>query len=93
MLGNFDPAVGLQQVGVNLDAPYAGDHNNFAPRLGIVWDPAGKGKTVIRAGAGITYEIPILAVFLGQNGVNNATTPGLNVIPTGAIGSNIKDRS
>jgi hypothetical protein len=90
LLGNFDPAVGLQQVGVNIDAPYKGDHNNFAPRLGIVWDPMGKGKTVIRAGAGITYEIPILAVFLGQNGVNNATTPGLNVIPTGAIGSNIK---
>ncbi len=90
LLGNFDPAVGLQQVGVNIDAPYKGDHNNFAPRAGIVWDPAGKGKTVIRAGAGITYEIPILAVFLGQNGVNNATTPGLNVIPTGAIGSNIK---
>jgi len=89
-LGNFDPAVGLQQVGVNIDAPYKGDHNNFAPRLGFVWDPFGKGNTVIRAGAGITYEIPILAMFLGQNGVNNATTPGLNVIPTGAIGSNIQ---
>lgn len=89
-LGNFDPAVGLQQVGINIDAPYNGDHNNFAPRLGFVWDIGGKGRTVIRSGGGITYEIPILAVFLGQNGVNNATTPGLNVIPTGAIGSNIK---
>jgi hypothetical protein len=89
LLGNFDPAVGLQQVGVNIDQPYKGDHNNFAPRLGIVWDPWEKGNTVFRAGAGITYEIPILAVFLGQNGVNNATTPGINVIPTGAIGSNI----
>src|SRR5262249_40344620 len=90
LLGNFDPAVGLQQVGVNIDGPYKGDHNNFAPRVGFVWDPFGKGNTVIRAGAGITYEIPILAMFLGQNGVNNATTPGINVIPTGAIGSNIK---
>ena len=89
LLGNFDPSVGLQQVGINIDAPYKGDHNNFAPRLGIVWDPWEKGNTVFRAGAGITYEIPILAVFLGQNGVNNATTPGINVIPTGAIGSNI----
>jgi hypothetical protein len=86
----FRSPVGLQQVGINIDAPYQGDHNNIAPRLGIVWDPTGKGKTVFRAGAGITYEIPILAIFLGQNGVNNATTPGLNVIPTGAIGSNIK---
>jgi hypothetical protein len=89
LLGNFDPAVGLQQVGINIDAPYKGDHNNFAPRVGIVWDPWEKGNTVFRAGAGIMYEIPILATFLGQNGVNNATTPGLNVIPTGALGSNI----
>src|SRR5207244_8179946 len=31
---------------------------------------------------------PNLAVFLGQNGVNNASTAGINVIPTGAIGVN-----
>jgi len=90
LLGNFDPAVGLQQVGVNIDQPYNRDNNNIAPRLGIAWDVNGKGTTVVRASGGIIYEIPILAVFLGQNGVNNATTPGINVIPTGAIGSNIQ---
>jgi len=89
LLGNFDPAVGLQQVGVNISSPYNGDHNNFAPRVGIAWDPWGKGKTVFRAGAGINYEIPHISIFIGQNGVDNATTPGLNDIPTGAIGSNI----
>ena len=88
-LGNFDPAVGLQQVGVNIGRPYALDGNNFAPRLGIAWDIFGTGKTVVRAGGGIIYEIPILAIFLGQNGLNNATTTGLNTIPTGAVGSNL----
>ena len=29
---------------------------NFAPQLGVAWDPTGKGKTVIRAGAGLFYE-------------------------------------
>jgi hypothetical protein len=89
LLGNFDPNVGLEQVGINIKSPYNGDHNNFAPRIGIAWDPWGKSKTVFRAGAGINYEIPHISLFIGQNGVDNGTTPGLNDIPTGAIGSNI----
>src|ERR1051325_775701 len=89
LIGNFDPAVGLQQVGINIERPYEPDRNNLAPRFGLAWDPWGKGKTVFRAGGGLIYEIPILALFLGQNGVNNAVTPGLNAIPTGAVGSNI----
>jgi hypothetical protein len=82
--GNYSTtaALGIKQVGMGIDAPYHGDHNNFAPRLGISWDPFGRGKTVIRAGGGITYEIPNLSTFLGQNGANNASTAGINVIPT-----------
>jgi hypothetical protein len=81
-LANFDPTAGIHQVGHGISAPYNGDHNNFAPRLGISWDPGGKGKTVVRAGGSVIYEIPHLSIFLGQNGVENASTAGLNVIPT-----------
>src|SRR4029077_16864344 len=84
LLGNFDPKVGLEQVGAQVSSPYNGDHNNFSPRVGVIWDPSGNGKTVIRAGAGIIYEIPHISEFIGQNGVNNASTAGLNAIPTGA---------
>ncbi len=32
------------------------DKNNFAPRLGLVWDLNGSGRTVLRANAGIYYD-------------------------------------
>jgi hypothetical protein len=30
--------------------------HNFGPTAGLVWDPTGSGRTVIRAGAGLYYE-------------------------------------
>lgn len=86
LLGNFDPQLGLLQVGKQISSPYHGDHNNFGPRLGIVWDPFVDGKTAIRAGASLIYEIPHISIFIGQNGVDNASTSGIGVIPTGAEG-------
>jgi len=35
---------------------YNGDHNNFAPRVGLAWDVFSNGRTVLRAGYGLFYE-------------------------------------
>jgi Carboxypeptidase regulatory-like domain len=33
-----------------------GDRNNFGPRVGVSYDPSGKGRDVIRAGYGVYYN-------------------------------------
>ena len=83
LLANFEPNIGFAQVGQQISTPYHTQHDNFAPRLGIAWDPWGDGKTVIRAGAGIMYEMAPISDFIGQTAGGGI---GLNTIPTGAVG-------
>jgi hypothetical protein len=40
------------------------DKNNFAPRLGFVWDLTGSGRTVLRGNAGIYYDQVFLNIPL-----------------------------
>ena len=53
---------------------------NFAPQIGIAWDPKGNGKTVVRAGIGMFYENVIYNNVLFdrplrlQNGAFNQVT-------------------
>ena len=44
--------------------------NNFAPRVGLAFDPFGKGKTSIRTGYGIYHEQTLVGVF-EQNLISN----------------------
>jgi hypothetical protein len=48
----------LVDVGTN-GVPASGvfsDANNVAPRLGLSWDPTGRGTTIVRGGYGIFYD-------------------------------------
>jgi hypothetical protein len=78
LMGNFDPNQGFVQVGKQIQSPFNGDHNGFAPRLGLAWDVRGNGKTVIRAGGGIIYE------QLSFDVLNEQQELGLRSVPTGA---------
>jgi hypothetical protein len=63
ILASFNPNVGLVQEGVQVPRIYNPDHNNFSPRVGFAWDINGDGKTVLRAGGSLIYEMVHIRTF------------------------------
>jgi hypothetical protein len=63
---DLPPIQVLDQFGPGLGARVRQPNANFAPQLGIVWDPAKTGKTVIRAGGGLFYENSLIEVDIGD---------------------------
>jgi outer membrane receptor protein involved in Fe transport len=85
LLGGFDPARGMLQVGKDISSIYKGDHTDFSPRLGMAWDLSGKGTTVLRAGYSLIFNSLLpMQTFTGVAGNAVNVTGGVTTVPTGA---------
>ncbi len=79
---------GRPSANLNPDLPLTGtfptDGNNIAPRIGLAFDPAGDGKTVIRAGAGVYYNVLVAQTYNNFLRGNGRDVININVTPTTA---------
>ena len=81
---DLGPIPQLDQFGPGLGNRVNNPNLNFAPQLGLAWDPSGSGKTAIRLGVGMYYENSIFNNVLFdrparlQEGRFLATQPACN---------------
>ncbi len=59
--------------------------NDWAPRIGLAWDPTGGGKTLIRASWGILYDTPETLFFYNYAG-QPLWGEGITIIPPAGAG-------
>ncbi|PYP91199.1 MAG: adenylyl cyclase [Candidatus Angelobacter sp. Gp1-AA117] len=79
---SFDPLNGFIVAGKN--SPFGDkvsneDNKNFAPRIGLVWDPFKDGKMAFRTGYGIFYDSILFGNAENDVFLNPALNPQVNI--------------
>lgn len=76
-LANFIPGQGF-----SVGQLYGKDYKDFAPRFGFAFQPQSNGKTVIRGGYGLYYDVPTVGSFV-YNNIGNGGATGIYGNPAG----------
>ncbi len=71
---------------LGLQKGIATDKNNVQPRIGLAFDPAGNGKTVIRASYGMFYDHPLLGLYFLGDASDGSSSGQLAFAGTGLCG-------
>src|SRR5262249_44927302 len=86
LAANFFPDRGGGTVGKGIDKPHNTDGNNFGPRVGFAWAPAGDGKTAIRGGYSLTYDVGNFASIHAPYNIAGARVGAFTQITQGVFG-------
>jgi hypothetical protein len=91
LLVTFDPATSslLQINGPGGFTQVTKNGSDFQPRLGVIWNPKGDGKTVVRGAYAVMVNQSNTGYFVGESGNPPLVTP-LSAQATGSAASNIK---
>lgn len=65
------------------------DYNNFAPRIGIAWDPTGKGKMSVRSGFSVAFVEPYSNLFTNASRFDPPDATFIDLFPAFGVGTNI----
>jgi len=70
----FDPVRGYLKVGTDVGGIHNVDYKDFGPHAGIAWDIFGNGKTALRAGYSLSYDVPNFGAFADPYAFAHAST-------------------
>jgi outer membrane receptor protein involved in Fe transport len=85
---NLFQQIATAKVG-RVDKMWNADYHNFAPRLGISWDPTGRGTTAVRSGFSIAYNEPYSNLYTNVSRLNPPDAATMFVEPSVDIGTSV----